>query len=322
MTYDKFAADLPPERTIEFTSAEEMEETFQQWGVCQAIRQLGRGEFRSAMTAQSKGQVDLFSERYLTAISISFEPPADTVVFGFPRSASGHLLINGDDVGNDKLAVVADGSGADIVGPNRVGSEVIVIPKTRFMEMTEALCPTFTLPEVTALFEGDTAQLHALRKAVADLVAQPESDVQDEDVANVIAHTIAWTGDSCCQWGPEHLTVNEARIRVAKLAQEYIEERYFEAVHVEDLCRVTGVGVRTLQRCFREYFHLTVSNYLKVVRLDSARRELLAAHCSDTSVTRIAMGNGCTHLGRFSVEFRERFGQSPKEMLAMRASQR
>jgi transcriptional regulator GlxA family with amidase domain len=115
--------------------------------------------------------------------------------------------------------------------------------------------------------------------------------------------------------------VNKARIRVARLAQEYIEAHYSEAVHVEDLCRVTGVGVRTLQRCFREYFNLTVSDYLKTVRLDSARRELLAAHGSDTSVTRIAMHNGCTHLGRFSVEFRERFGQSPRQALALQAGQ-
>ena len=117
-------------------------------------------------------------------------------------------------------------------------------------------------------------------------------------------------------------TVNEARNRVARLAREYIAEHYSEAVHIEDLCRVTGVGVRTLQRCFREYFNLTVSNYLKAVRLDSARRQLLAAHRSDTSVTRIAMQNGCTHLGRFSVEFREHFGQSPRQILAMEAGQK
>ena len=116
--------------------------------------------------------------------------------------------------------------------------------------------------------------------------------------------------------------MNEARNRVARLAQEYIEAHYSEAVHIEDLCRVTGVGVRTLQRCFREYFNLTVSTYLKAVRLDSARRELLAADRSDTSVTRIAMRHGCTHLGRFSVEFRDRFGQTPRETLRMPAGQK
>jgi AraC-like DNA-binding protein len=59
-------------------------------------------------------------------------------------------------------------------------------------------------------------------------------------------------GDSSTQWGSESLTANGARIRVAKLAQEYIEEHYRKRVCIEDLCRVTGVGVQTLQRCFKE----------------------------------------------------------------------
>ncbi|MDH3614087.1 MAG: helix-turn-helix transcriptional regulator [Gammaproteobacteria bacterium] len=322
MNYDEFAADLPADRTIEFTTVEKMEETFREWGVEQPMRQLGNGSFRSALAVQSTKQADLFSDRYSTAISVYLEPPPGNVGFLFPRSASGQFVTNGEDVGNDKLVALSDGSGADIVVPALAGSETIIVPEARFIEMAGVLCPMAVLPEVTSIFEGDCAQLHALRKAVADLVAQPESDVQDKDVANVIAQTIGWMGDSRCQSRPKYLSVNQARVRVARLAQEYIEAHYSEAVHVEDLCRVTGVGVRTLQRCFREYFNLTVSDYLKTVRLDSARRELVAAHPTETSVTRIAMRNGCTHLGRFSVEFRERFGQSPKETLAMQAGNR
>jgi len=302
---------------MHFTSAEEMEEALQQAGVYQPIRQLEGGEFRSALAVQSTELADLFSDRYNTAISIYLEPPAGAVGFLFPRSESGHFRANGVDIGNDKLLVVANGSGVDIVGPALVGSEAFALPEKHFIELTEVICPTAALPEISAIFAGDVAQLHALRQTVADLVAAPESEVQGEDVANVIALAIAWMGDLHCQGTPEHPTVSRAQIRIAKLAQEYIEEHYSDAVHIEDLCRVTGVGVRTLQRCFREYFDITVSNYLKALRLDSARRELVAAHHSNTSVTRIAMQNGCTHLGRFSVEFRERFGQSPRQALAM-----
>lgn len=110
--------------------------------------------------------------------------------------------------------------------------------------------------------------------------------------------------------------ISTPHVRVAKQAQQYILTHYMDAVHLQDLCRVTGVGVRTLQRCFRDYFHLTVSNYLKKVRLEAARRELVASCPEETSVTRIAMQNGCTHLGRFSVEFRERYGVSPRQLLA------
>ena len=93
-------------------------------------------------------------------------------------------------------------------------------------------------------------------------------------------------------------------------------------MHLEDLCRETGVGARTLQRCFQEYFRLTVSRYLKVVRLDSTRRDLTAADNEAASVTTIAMQNGWNHLGRFSVDYREHFGESPRETLAMSMPQR
>lgn len=119
----------------------------------------------------------------------------------------------------------------------------------------------------------------------------------------------------------DHSPKPNARLRVAEQAQEYIDTHYRDAVHLQDLCRVTSVGVRTLQRCFREHFQLTVSNYLKAIRLEAARRELAASRQEETSVTEIAMQSGCTHLGRFSVEFRERYGVSPRELLSRRSEQ-
>ena len=168
--------------------------------------------------------------------------------------------------------------------------------------------------------EGNTAALHQLRNGVVDLITQPELDPNGEQVSNLIGQKIAWLGDSCSQWGPERLTNNRALIRVAKLAQEFIEEHYHERVCIEDLCRVTGVGVRTLQRCFSKYFNFTITDYLKTVRLDSARRELAAAHPSQNSVGSIALRHGFSHLGRFSIAFRERFGDSPSTTLASRAA--
>jgi transcriptional regulator GlxA family with amidase domain len=91
---------------------------------------------------------------------------------------------------------------------------------------------------------------------------------------------------------------------------------------MEDLCRATGVGARALQKSFRTYFDLTISEYVKAVRLDAAYRALAASHSSERSVTEIAGRQGFGHLGRFSVEYRERFGESPSTTLARRAPRR
>jgi hypothetical protein len=76
MNYDEFASGLPRDRTFSFTSAEEMEEELLRSGVCQPMRQMGKGKIRSDLAVLGTEQGDLFSDRYNTAISLYLEPPA------------------------------------------------------------------------------------------------------------------------------------------------------------------------------------------------------------------------------------------------------
>ena len=116
-------------------------------------------------------------------------------------------------------------------------------------------------------------------------------------------------------WTPRPMPFDRASRDVAKLARAFIDGHFRGPVCMEDLCRATGVGVRTVQRCFRKRFGVSVTSYLKAVRLDAAYRDLVTAHSSGDCVTTIALRNGYSHLGRFAAEFRERFGQLPKETL-------
>ena len=56
-------------------------------------------------------------------------------------------------------------------------------------------------------------------------------------------------------------------------------------------------------------------DYIKARRLNAARLALVAADSSCGQVARIAVDNGYTHLGRFSVDYRKHFGESPRETL-------
>jgi len=315
--YEAFIAGLPFERTLEFHSPEDLEATLLAAGVNQPTRQLSEGDFRAHLAVTETDYAALFSDRYSTALSLYLEPPESMVSFLFPRSASGTFFVNGVDIGNDRLLAFPVRTGTDISGPGPIGSDCISIDDGKFWAIADAVCPGLERHEEVVIIPGDPKSLHAMRDRLAELVAAPEPGPFSEDVSQLIADILVWIADGHDAWPTESAVTTEARVRVAKRAQDYIEAHYREAVHIEDLCRVTSVGARTLQRCFREYFHLTVSNYLKVVRLDSARRELAAADRTSTSVTTIAMQNGWNHLGRFSVDYREHFGESPRETLAM-----
>jgi transcriptional regulator GlxA family with amidase domain len=110
----------------------------------------------------------------------------------------------------------------------------------------------------------------------------------------------------------------EHSFRIARSAKEYIETNFHHPVHLEDLSRHTGVGIRVVQRCFRKHFDTTISDFLKAVRLDAANWELAVKYPGETNVKQVALHNGFTHLGRFSVTYRLRFGELPSETLAAR----
>lgn len=86
-------------------------------------------------------------------------------------------------------------------------------------------------------------------------------------------------------------------------------------VRIGDLCRIAGVNQRTLLRAVRDVHHKTASQFLREVRLSQARRTLLSADPVVQSVTEIALRFGFGELGRFAVDYRTKFGESPSETL-------
>jgi AraC-like DNA-binding protein len=221
-------------------------------------------------------------------------------------------------VGDKKLIVLPSGSGTDIVIPDLSGSEAIIIPQHRFTEMIDAMYPALHAIRLKdeLLVSGDVARLHALRRATRRLVARSDADPYGENSANLVADLLIWLEDFMPELQPKRLRKSEASARGAKLARDYIEDQYREPVHLEALCRATGIPARSLQRGFRNHFDQTLTEYIKTVRLDNARRELQSAETALTSVANIAMRHGNAHLGRFSVAYRERFGESPRATLA------
>ena len=321
LNYQEFTSDLRCP-SIVCSSIEENEETLAVFDVDQHVRQIGKGQFRAHVAVRTVGEAEFFADRYNTALSLHCTAPKGAVGFMFPRSASGRFLASGEQLGEDRLIFLTGYSGTDIVIPALAGTEDIGMSPEAFENRMAVLCPTIDIPEQATIYEGDPEKLHALRQAVVDIVTEPTRRFPDEVVANLIDRTIAWLGESAPYRGPETLTIDPSRPKIAKKAQEFIEEHYDDTFRMEDLCRETGVGVRTVQRCFKDYFDVTVTEYLKTKRLDAAHRDLDAGHPKTDTVTDIALQHGFGHLGRFSVEFKERFGESPGVTLATKGSQK
>jgi len=99
--------------------------------------------------------------------------------------------------------------------------------------------------------------------------------------------------------------------RAEKLALASVDR----PLQVPALSRALGVSERTLRKLFNEIHGQPPSRHLRMLRLAQVRRVLLSARGQLVTVTGIATDFGFGELGRFSVEYRKVFGESPSETL-------
>lgn len=105
-----------------------------------------------------------------------------------------------------------------------------------------------------------------------------------------------------------------ARRMIMSRVLEYLAGHRHQPVTLEDLCSAGGTGLRNLQYTFQEQFGITPYQFLRWRRLHHARRLLESQ--AVTSVKAAALDSGFMEFGRFSVEYRRLFGESPSSTLA------
>jgi AraC family ethanolamine operon transcriptional activator len=193
--------------------------------------------------------------------------------------------------------------------------ESLFLPEADFSDIARSLAPGQALlsPGSATIHHGDPECLAAIQYEM-DSVHRTGS-LDHEIASHLLARTILFMVGVQSKSTSEKLT-NIDVASIARRAQTFIEEHLDEPIRMEDLCANAGVGLRTLQRSFASYFQINPTAYIKARRLNSARRDLLSADSSRSSVTRIALDNGFSHLGRFSVEYHMHFGETARQTKA------
>jgi AraC-like DNA-binding protein len=103
---------------------------------------------------------------------------------------------------------------------------------------------------------------------------------------------------------------------VLRRAVEFIEAHAGEPIGLAQIAAAARVGGRGLQLAFRRYRGTTPLEFVRAVRMERARADLLAADAgSGDTVASIATRWGFIHHGHFAIDYRRRFGCSPSTTL-------
>ncbi len=101
------------------------------------------------------------------------------------------------------------------------------------------------------------------------------------------------------------------RQRIVAKARDYLLAHHDQTINVPDLCQRLFVSRRTLQYCFEDVLGMTPVQYLRILRLNGARRDLRRK--PDRAVRDVAADWSFWHFSQFASDYRKLFGHSPSE---------
>jgi AraC-like DNA-binding protein len=164
------------------------------------------------------------------------------------------------------------------------------------------------MPEVAA------SERRALLAAASELVQATEPGIDGRQQASAegrfIEHMVGLVLRDAAPRRPGELALARAQNLEA-----WIDAHLHEPITMGTLCRVAGVGERCLQKSFLYRRGISPMRFVVERRL-LASHQWLADASHAATVTEAALRFGFSHLGRFSVSYRQAIGESPSQTLA------
>jgi AraC-like DNA-binding protein len=101
------------------------------------------------------------------------------------------------------------------------------------------------------------------------------------------------------------------RRRLLLRACEVIDAKLGDGLTMQELCSFVGASRRTLENIFLEALDLSPYQYVRALRLNVIRREILATENRRVPIGDVAAKYGIWHLSRFAADYKIMFGCSP-----------
>jgi AraC-like DNA-binding protein len=274
-----------------------------------------RSRFRASLTGAQTAGAQLTRVGSASAHISRGEAPRDAYVLVFSRRRKGLTKIGGEELHDANIGVVHPDRGFEF---RTAGADLLLptLSRRRMEETTRALwgrsiaetgdISTLGFPDlrtsatpaaswftrVEALF--DTPEFTVIERATREF-----EERLLEDLLVAVAP-------------PERRAPGVNCRRGARRAEAFIQEHWQDSILLADLCRAADAPERSLRHGFGELYGVSPMAYLRSVRMHAARDQLHRTEC-ERLISEVALRCGFTHFGRFSVDYRRAFGETPSQ---------
>jgi methylphosphotriester-DNA--protein-cysteine methyltransferase len=155
--------------------------------------------------------------------------------------------------------------------------------------------------------------LTATSECIAALLNCVESATEDHDQPCAIDDAFAAQVRMALETSVPTAETSMRTQRAAAVAGacRFIDSYLGKPIGLAELCAYCGVGVRTLEYGFKQFYDATPIGFIKSQRLTRTRSVLARAGTHPISISTTARRLGFTHMGQYAQDYRSLFGESP-----------
>ena len=289
------------------------------WG--QTYSQISAGPLQSSLAQVSTAKSHLFRELINQRVVQHGCAPQDKICFAVPMAISGTARVQGREADDkcifvlrggeefmfhmpmamDMLSITFDrdtfenavaeapwASGIDAL----LRQPVVHVPKQRLANSRRRLETLFNAATSASEIDdsADTGQLieQEMLNELLRLISDPNCDRAQRHGSSSRSFIV----EKCHQW-----TITEAA----------------HAPSVVDMCKRLKVSRRTIQNSFQSVTETNPVNYIRCIRLNGVRRELMASSSTELSIGDAAARWGFFHLSHFASEYQDLFQELPSQ---------
>jgi len=280
---------------------------------------ISRGKFSGAMQAAHTRSLQIGRVVYSPGIFIRGDSPEKSVVFSISQTNSEPPVLHNEPLNNNDLIFFREGDEIDFLSTTDQDFLVLSIEREMFNRFSKALLG-IEAEEIESqnkrlklINESARTEIQDLWSNTLNIALLSENNLQDTHFAHILEEKLIESILS--NIGPINIHISRIqRHHAAKMAKQYILENKNILISILDICEAVGATERTLHLGFKELYGITPKAFMKYLRLNNARKELLKSDIS-TTVTDVAYRWKFYHLSRFARSYNETFREKPSDTL-------
>ncbi len=302
----------------------ELESQVYRWDV--VFKKISIGKFHGSIGMIDLGEVQLLDVRFSGTLFQYGYAPEGYVTLVLPALDSQPFWWHFRHISNNCLISFPENRLLNAISGDGFHIYIFSIKKSFFEHLSNEL----GIPHVKDHVEGsekvfsiekqNVYQLNSLLQILFLKVLANQDSVRSRSFIHTVQQEVPEKFlNLVSQGGSNELSIHRERDRSMSNAIEFILAQDLKTLSVSDIEAAIGIKRRTLEYAFKEYFQVGPKYFIKALRLNQFRHELIT---KGDSVAASALENGFSHMGQLSRDYKLLFNELPSETLKSSKMQR